>query len=247
MSFRKNVVVPLLKSRFLQRLFYSPLFDYHQARLLKFVKEVSSHVKGGERIIDVGAGELKYRNYFMHCDYVSNDLGVGDVEWVYKNIDIVSPADNIPVEPESFDHILCTQVMEHIEYPDKVFLEFRRVLKPGGMLYLTAPLSAVEHQVPFDFFRYTKYGLESLGRRSGFELISIEPHGGIFINIETMLWCAFWQMLPFKRFSYARYLIYLVVLPLKAVTGLLAIGFDIFDSKKEYTINYNVVYRRRAD
>lgn len=247
MSFRSRVVVPLLKSKALQWLFYSPLLDYHQYRLLRFVHKVAAIVKPDEKVIDVGAGELKYQKYFSHCNYISNDLGLGDVEWVYDNIDIISSADDIPVAPASFDHVLCTQVMEHIEYPDRVFQEFHRILKPGGLLHLTAPLCAVEHQAPYDFFRYTKYGLDSLGRRCGLEMIFIEPHGGVFVNMEIMFWCAFWGMVPFERFSHARYVLYFLVLPLKVLTGSLSIVLDFFDFKKDYTINYNVIYRRLPD
>lgn len=247
MSFRSRVISPLLRSKVFQWVFYSPLLDYHQYCLVRFVRRVSSLIKRGERIIDVGAGELKYRHYFGHCDYVSNDLGVGDAEWVYRNIDIVSPADRIPVEAACFDHVLCTQVMEHIEYPEMAFKEFQRILKPGGMLYLTAPLCAVEHQPPFDYFRYTRYGLDSLGRRSGFELIFIEPHGGVFVNLDVMFWCAFWSVVPFRRFSYGRYLLYFIVLPAKVATGVVALILDFFDYKKNYTINYNVIYRKLPD
>lgn len=244
MSFRKRFIFPLINTRLMQAILYNPLTEFHQFKLLRFVKRIAIRIGTHEKLLDIGAGELKYRRYFSNCQYISNDLGVGDSEWIYNNIDIVSPAENIPVADASFDHILCTQVLEHIETPDRVFAEFNRILKINGMLYLSVPLSAIEHQVPYDYFRYTRYGLESLGRRFGFEILSVEPHGGIFINIENMIWCAFWLLFPAKRFSWLRYIVYFLLLPIKATTGLLAVLIDPLDRIKNYTINYNFVYRK---
>jgi len=57
--------------------------------------------------------------------------------------------------------------------------EIRRVLKPGGILFLTAPQMARLHGEPHDFFRFTRWGLQYLLEHNGFEIVHLEPHGGI--------------------------------------------------------------------
>ena len=56
--------------------------------------------------------------------------------------------------------------------------ETARVLKPGGMLFLYVPMTANEHQVPYDFFRYTSYGLRHLCEKAGLEVVSCRPSNG---------------------------------------------------------------------
>lgn len=222
----------------------SPLVDYHQWSLLRFVKIQAKKIKNHEKVIDVGAGELKYKKYFDHCDYKSQDLCIGDANWDFSKIDIKSSAYEIPEEDSSFDYVFCTQVLEHLEFPERAFSEFNRLLKLGGKLILTAPLGFGEHQAPFDFFRYTRGGLRSLGERYGFRLVSIEPHGGIFINLEYILWQSKNIFLPFKNISIMRYFYFFIFFPLKILSGLIFVILDLADRKKTYTLNYNCVYEK---
>ena len=49
------------------------------------------------------------------------------------------------------------------------------MLKPGGSLYLDAPFNYVEHQIPHDYFRYTRYGLNHLCKEYGLDVAHLEP------------------------------------------------------------------------
>lgn len=228
----------------LQTILYSPFLDYHQWALLTFIKIEAKKLPLGTKILDAGAGELRYKKYFDHCNYVSNDLCVGDDAWYFDAIDIKSTIYEIPVENGSFDVILCSQVLEHLEFPEKAFTEFSRILKKGGRLILTAPLGQGEHQIPHDFFRYTKYGLKSLGERCNLRLIEIKPQGGIFINLEYILWQAKCVFFPFQDVAAARYFYFIIFLPVKFVSGAVFVFLDFFDKKKIYTNNYNCVYKK---
>ena len=65
--------------------------------------------------------------------------------------------DDIPVDDGHFDRVICNQVLEHVPEPEKAVAELYRVLKPGGRIFLSAPLFFAEHQKPYDFFRYTLF------------------------------------------------------------------------------------------
>lgn len=48
---------------------------------------------------------------------------------------------DLPLEAESLDVVMCVSVLEHTDRYDTILAEFRRVLKPGGLLVLTFDLS----------------------------------------------------------------------------------------------------------
>ncbi len=75
---------------------------------------------------------------------------------------------------ESYDVALCTQVLEHVPDPLAVLGELRRILKPGGTLYLSAPFFFAEHMQPYDYYRYTQFGLRWLLEQAGFEVCKVE-------------------------------------------------------------------------
>lgn len=244
MSVRKNIIKYLYANQLLKSLFFNPLAEYHQWRLLNFVKNAASSISANEKVIDIGAGELKYKDHFSHCNYISNDLCVGDDDWNYQGIDIVSSAYDIPIDSDSFNAILCIQVLEHLDTPDRAFKEFHRILKPGGHIYLSAPLLAGEHQQPHDYFRYTRYGYIKLGEKHGLQIVSIQPHGGSIIAVETLMWAAFWDIIPIRRQTFWRYFIYFMLYPIKLITGFLALLLDKLDKNKSMTINYDVIYKK---
>ncbi|MCX6717243.1 MAG: class I SAM-dependent methyltransferase [Candidatus Taylorbacteria bacterium] len=241
---KRKLLNKVLNNSIVQFILYSPLADYHQWSLLKFVKCNAKKIKKNEKIIDIGAGELKYIKYFEHCEYKSQDFCLGDANWDFSKIDIKSSAYKIPEKDASFDYVLCTQVLEHLEFPEKAFSEFSRLLKNGGKLILTAPLGFGEHQIPYDFFRYTKYGLKSLGKRNNLKLIEIKPHGGIFINLEYVLWQSKNKLLPFNNILLVRYLYFFIFLPIKILSGGIFIFLDLFDREKTCTLNYNCIYEK---
>jgi SAM-dependent methyltransferase len=148
----------------------------------RFVESVAQSLPAGTSILDAGAGECVYKKFFYHCNYKSIDLAVGESRWNYTNLDYVGPLHDMPLEDGIFDSVLCTEVLEHLEWPRESVKEMYRVLRPGGKLYLTVPMAHSEHQAPYDFFRYTSYGLNSICKHAGFEKIDITPFGGLWVR-----------------------------------------------------------------
>jgi SAM-dependent methyltransferase len=156
---------------------YEDLGRWHVTR---FVEETAGKLTAGSLVLDAGAGECAYRRFFKDHEYRSIDLAVGDDRWNYENLDYVAPLHKMPIDSDKFDAVLCTQVLEHLELPRESVKEMFRVIKPGGRLFLTAPMSHEEHQVPYDFFRYTSYGVKSICAHAGFTKIEVRPFGGTF-------------------------------------------------------------------
>ena len=103
----------------------------------------------GSRILDAGAGELQYKPFCAHLDYVSQDfaqydgqgnsVGLQTGTWDQTQLDIVSDITAIPEPDGSFDAIMCVEVLEHVPAPVDALNEFGRLLRLDGILIVTAP------------------------------------------------------------------------------------------------------------
>ena len=229
----------------------SKMADLARYCVTDFVRSISGRLPSGTVLLDAGAGECAYKELFSHCDYKAIDLAVGDDQWNYGNLDYVAPLDDMPIEDGVFDAVLCTQVLEHLQRPSECVKEMYRVLKPGGTLFLSAPMSQSEHQTPYDFYRYTSFGLRFICEDAGFKEVDIIPMGGMFYRWAYELPRAF-ELLPSTGFRQgALDLKKLHYLPVKAAffffiriiqIGLL--GLDRFDKNSNDPWGWKVIARK---
>lgn len=164
----------------------------------RWIKKQLEKMEDGKRLIDVGAGELRWKNACSHLQYVSQDFcqysGGGDNKGLQCNefdtshIDIVSDIIDIPVEDESFDAVLCSEVIEHIPYPEMAVKEISRILKTGGELILTAPVCSFTHMAPYYFYNgFSKYWYEEVLGKYNLVIEEITPNGNFFSYIRQEL------------------------------------------------------------
>ena len=141
--------------------------------LHRFLVRAGQTVEPGQLVLDAGAARAPYRDLFAHARYETADfLAVKGKKYVKP--DYVCDLAEIPVDDARFDHVVLTQVLEHVPEPARVLTELHRVLKPGGTLWLTAPFFYAEHERPYDFFRYTQFGLRRLLEGAGFEVLELD-------------------------------------------------------------------------
>lgn len=162
--------------------------DIAQRNRDTWIAQQAASIKSGLRVLDVGAGGCPYRDLFKHCEYRSQDfvqlLPEQLSEGGYGEIDYVCDSSEIPVPNESFDVVLCTEVLEHVPAPIAVLAEIARVLKPGGIALITAPLCSYLHQEPYHFYGgFTPYFYIKNLRELGFARVSCEPNGGFFMHM----------------------------------------------------------------
>jgi SAM-dependent methyltransferase len=128
-------------------------------------------------VVDIGCGGVRrYERLFYYSRYITTDIDAS------CNPDIVCPIDSIPLQDNSVDSIVCTQVLEHVDDPNAAVKEFYRIQKTGGYCIITVPQWGNLHEEPHDYWRYTKYGISNLFQRNGYEIISIEKRGGFFVT-----------------------------------------------------------------
>ena len=132
-------------------------------------------------VLDAGAGASKYRAFFAHCRYQTQDFCAyrGPLVKYLQAIDYVCDITAIPLSTGCLDAILCTEVLEHVTDPMAVLAEFSRLLKPGGKLLLTAPLLSYLHMEPYHFYGgFTHQWYRYWMPKHGFEVEAITPIGG---------------------------------------------------------------------
>ncbi len=160
--------------------------DYFHRDVEKEVKRFADSLAEGSLVLDAGAGEGKYREYFRHCRVIGVDNCVGDSSWDYSSLDVVGDLHLLPFKDNLFDAIICIVVFEHLKNPFKAMKELSRVLKKGGKIFAVFPFMWEIHQRPYDFFRYSEYGFKSLAEYSNLSVIEIKELGCFFRVLHYM-------------------------------------------------------------
>ena len=154
-----------------------------------WIKCQLSNIDPGLKILDAGCGSQRYKAYCSHLVYKSQDCGQYEKDnspsliartecYRYGKLDYTGNIWDINEENESFNAILCSEVLEHIPYPSETLMEFSRLLKSGGILILTIPSNSLRHMDPYYFSSgYSNRYLEYFLRKYGFREIRIKTVG----------------------------------------------------------------------
>jgi SAM-dependent methyltransferase len=136
--------------------------DLQLQTIWRFLGPILPQLEG--KLLDVGCGEMPFRFALspqVHYTGIDVEAAVAFGMAGSESIHIFDGR-NIPFPDNHFDHILCTEVLEHAENPETLMAEIHRVLKPAGSLTLTVPFSARVHHAPYDFHRFTTYRLAAM-------------------------------------------------------------------------------------
>lgn len=137
----------------------------HLKDLYRLMQQQTRSMSG--EVFDYGCGGAPYRNLFKHCTrYLKADVTPG------PQVDrLLNPNGGTDEPSESFDCVVSTQVLEHVKHPAQYLQECWRLLRSGGQLLVTTHGLIEEHGCPYDFYRWTCRGLETLVETQGFEIL----------------------------------------------------------------------------
>lgn len=145
-------------------------FFFVRYNLFRNIKKLSINLNGD--MLDFGCGCAPYKHLFDKCDnYVGMDIEVSGHDHTNSSIDVYYDGVTIPFEDEHFDSVFSSEVFEHVSNLDYIMKEINRVLKKDGNMIVTVPFTWFEHEIPYDFRRYTSYGIVKLLEENGFEII----------------------------------------------------------------------------
>ena len=157
--------------------------------IVQAIRELHHRVKPG-LLLDVGCGMKPYESLLTQRDsrYYGTDWPV-TMEGSYggsTRADFFSDSMVLPFPEGTFDTIVSTQVLEHVRQPEIVIREMARILKPNGILILSAPMTWPLHEEPHDYYRYTLHGLRHLLEEADFEILDEIPRGNNWTTMAQM-------------------------------------------------------------
>lgn len=199
-------------------------------------KKVAKYFKGN--LIDIGCGLKPYKG--MCAPYITKHMGIDHPGSMHgkTEIDSFAVAYGLPYKENTFDSALSTCVLEHLEEPQIAINECFRVLKPGGYTIFSVPFIWHVHEAPRDFFRYSKYGLEYLFKKSGFEIVEIDALSGF--------WVTFGQLLMYNLYRFNRSIIR--ILHIMDLIALIVFGIvyllEKIDKTEQWTWCYLIVAKK---
>lgn len=149
---------------------------YHRQNLTNFLNTWKPKLLGN--VLDLGAGTWEYPRKLLkdQCHYLSVDT------FFHPNVDLVADAQHLDqyLEPDSWDFILCFDVLEHTQVPIDIILQSRRLLKAGGIFLVTTPYFYPLHgnNQTKDYWRLSPDALQYLlAEKSGFSLVDVQSQG----------------------------------------------------------------------
>ncbi len=169
-----------------------------------------------QKILDLGAGLSVFRGVLKgYCsEYISLDVTY------HMGLDVVSDGKYLPFKDLSIDCVFCWFVLEHVDEPFLILKEIRRVLTEEGEIIIGVPLFFYQHGEPFDYHRWTAFGLKYLLEKGGFEVVKIYPFGTL-LTLFTSTLSAF--LLSATSFPVVKVLGYLI----NALLVISALPFEI--------------------
>lgn len=213
------------KTKFLLRL----LLDFQTLTLYNDLRKFLGNKKG--KILDIGCGNSPYEHLVNNdCDYIGIDIeNQSDFNYNNPKISRFNGSD-IPMENNSIDSFICTEVLEHVLDPRKLISEMERVLADNGFGLVSVPWSARYHYIPYDFHRYTPAALRVLFKN--FKEVRIKPRGSditaICSKIVVSIMGAYRNCAGIKIFFLPFItLLAIPIIPLSLILGHLSIIFSL--------------------
>ena len=208
----------------------SPVYIVRQG-LFKLINELAPKVNGD--ILDFGCGSKPYESLFTNSEsYVGIDIEESGHNHINSKVDFYWDGKVLPFKDSTFDAIVSFEVFEHIFNIDEVLSELWRVLKPDGQLLLSVPFVWNEHEIPYDFARYTSFGLAHALGKSNFQVVDQRKTTTFFLTIGQQ-WISYLSQHLLPKGSFLGTLSrFFLVLPMTiffvAMNSILPKNYDLF-------------------
>lgn len=129
-------------------------------------------------LIDIGCGKLPFKKFLLTQVSKYDSL---DIKQFSSEVNIIADVQDMNmIKADTYDTVICLEVLEHVSSPSKALSEINRILKPGGLIIISVPHLSRLHDLPNDYFRFTQNGISFLLEQSGFNISELIIKGGLF-------------------------------------------------------------------
>jgi SAM-dependent methyltransferase len=203
------------------------LLDLQILTIYSDLKKELPKYKG--EILDVGCGQSPYKFLLNQSETQYTGIDVAESSsFKYSNEEIIPfDGENIPFENETFDAIICTEVLEHVFNHQALVDEMHRVSKHNSTAIITIPFSARYHYIPYDYYRYTPSALEKIF--SKYSEVTITARGTDVLSICAKIIVLFSRnIIPNSLMKIILLPFWLIALPILGLTVFIAHLTNIF-------------------
>jgi SAM-dependent methyltransferase len=190
----------------------------------------------GGRLLDFGCGSKPYRHLFTVTEYVGLDVAQSGHIHSDGDVDVFYDGGVIPFVDQAFDSCFSSEVFEHIFDLDYSLSEICRVLKPGGRALFVVPFVWDEHEIPYDFARYSSFGLRFLMEKHGFKLVRMEKTAHFFTVIAQLWNLYLYNLVPQRNILFRLFYQVFIIAPFTMI-----FAFFNLVAPKRYSLYFNNV------
>jgi SAM-dependent methyltransferase len=245
-NFCAYTLIPFLTgSSHAPEVYISDGFYLNWRQMKRSMLKAKTYAKG--ICLDIGAGKAPYKRYLEGAceNYIITD-NEKTHSHMFKDSHtnfVVAEATALPFEDESMDTVVLTQVLEHVFEYEKAMDEAMRVLKPKGVMLLSVPFMYQAHATPYDFHRFSEYGLRTLLQKHGLEVVEWHYQGYLGTTLFCIINGFIWEKLACVRFL-RNTLLLPCVLSLFTCNNLLGLLLDGIPAK-HFSPNFFVIARKQ--
>lgn len=198
-------------------------------------RSIQQYVKKDHKVLDMGCGSQPFRElveaegaHYLGCDIVQNEE---------KSVDVISSFESFAFSHNTFDVVICSEVLEHVINPQDAIKKLAHCVKPGGFIILTTPFSYPLHEEPFDFCRLSPHFFKKISSELSLRLEYYEKSGNN--------WTGFATHFNFALFESVKHLSLLKPVRV-AITFAINTMFNVTKSSrlKQYYLSNLCIYRK---
>lgn len=215
-------------------------FYINRTALYRVIRLQAPSLQG--KTLDIGCGSKPYEDMFSSASsYVGLDIETSGHDHKRSKVDVFYDGKTIPFDAGAFDNIVSFETFEHVFNLDDLLDEIARVLRDDGKLMFSIPFAWPEHEQPYDFGRYTSFGIADKLNARGFQIEYMRKTGD-FVSAISQISIEYFRAQFIPRNMIGRLMLQLLFVA--PFTILSKIAAFILPKRYEYFCNLVVVARK---